>query len=61
MKSVVSVNYKISIPALIRKRYNIKEKMCLKWIDNGHSINILPVSNLTSVYKDYFHKLNVEV
>lgn len=43
MESTVTVRGQTAIPVAIRKRYNIKPKMHLDWIDDGHSISIVPV------------------
>lgn len=56
MESMVSAKYKISIPISIRKRYKINEKTRLKWVSNGHTISIMPISNPKSAHKDYSHK-----
>jgi bifunctional DNA-binding transcriptional regulator/antitoxin component of YhaV-PrlF toxin-antitoxin module len=43
MTSTVTVRGQTAIPAVIRKRYNIKPKMQLDWIDDGKSIAVVPV------------------
>lgn len=43
MTSTVTVRGQTAIPAAIRKRYNIKPKMHLEWIDDGHVITVLPI------------------
>lgn len=43
MESTVTVRGQTAIPAVIRKRYNIKPKMRLEWIDDGHSITVVPI------------------
>lgn len=43
MESTVTVRGQTAIPIAIRKRYNIKPKMHLDWIDDGHSVSVVPV------------------
>ncbi len=43
MKSTVTVRGQTAIPVLIRKKYNIKPKTKLEWIDDGHIITVLPI------------------
>lgn len=43
MESTVTVRGQTAIPAAIRKKYNIKPKTKLEWIDDGQSITVLPV------------------
>lgn len=43
MESTVTVRGQTAIPAIIRKRYNIRPKMRLEWIDDGHSITVVPI------------------
>lgn len=43
MESTVTVRGQTAIPAAIRRRYNIKSKTKLAWIDDGHTITVLPV------------------
>ena len=43
MKSTVTVRGQTAIPAEIRRRYNIKPNAKLEWIDDGHTIAVLPV------------------
>jgi bifunctional DNA-binding transcriptional regulator/antitoxin component of YhaV-PrlF toxin-antitoxin module len=45
MTSTVTVRGQTAIPSFIRKRYNIKPKTLLEWIDDGHSITVVPVSD----------------
>ncbi len=57
MKSTVTVRGQTAIPAAIRKRYNIRPKTKLEWIDDGHSITVLPVpknpiKTLKGLFKD---------
>jgi len=43
MISTVTVRGQTAIPVAIRRRYNIKPQTKLEWIDDGHTITILPV------------------
>ena len=43
MESTVTVRGQTSIPAAIRRRYNINPKTKLEWIDDGHTITVLPI------------------
>jgi bifunctional DNA-binding transcriptional regulator/antitoxin component of YhaV-PrlF toxin-antitoxin module len=43
MESTVTVRGQTAIPVAIRKRYNIKPKTKLEWIDDGHTITVLPI------------------
>jgi AbrB family looped-hinge helix DNA binding protein len=43
MESTVTVRGQTVIPAAIRRRYNIKPKTKLAWIDDGHTITVLPI------------------
>lgn len=43
MTSTVTVRGQTAIPVGIRKRYSIKPKTRLEWIDDGHSISVVPV------------------
>lgn len=45
MESTVTVRGQTAIPAAIRRRYNIKSKTKLEWIDDGHTITVLPIPN----------------
>jgi AbrB family looped-hinge helix DNA binding protein len=44
MQSTVTVREQTAIPAEIRRKYNIKPNAKLDWIDDGHTITVLPVS-----------------
>jgi len=44
MISTVTSRGQTAIPAVIRRRYNIKAHTKLEWIDDGHMITVLPVS-----------------
>ena len=44
MESTVTVRGQTAIPIAIRRKYNIKPNTKLEWIDDGHSITVLPVS-----------------
>jgi AbrB family looped-hinge helix DNA binding protein len=43
MESTVTVRGQTAIPAAIRRKYNIKAKTKLEWIDDGHTITVLPI------------------
>ena len=43
MESTVTVRGQTAIPVVIRRRYNIKPKTKLEWVDDGHTITVLPV------------------
>lgn len=43
MVSTVSVRGQTAIPAVIRRRYNIRPKTRLEWIDDGHCISVVPI------------------
>jgi bifunctional DNA-binding transcriptional regulator/antitoxin component of YhaV-PrlF toxin-antitoxin module len=43
MESTVTVRGQTSIPAAIRRRYNINHKTKLEWIDDGNTITVLPI------------------
>ncbi|MBT9538024.1 MAG: AbrB/MazE/SpoVT family DNA-binding domain-containing protein [Nitrospirota bacterium] len=43
MESTVTVRGQTAIPVAIRRRYNIKPKAKLEWIDDGHTITVLPI------------------
>jgi bifunctional DNA-binding transcriptional regulator/antitoxin component of YhaV-PrlF toxin-antitoxin module len=44
MLSTVTVRGQTAIPAAIRRRYSISPKSKIEWIDDGHSIAIVPHS-----------------
>lgn len=44
MESTVTVRGQTAIPVAIRRKYNIKPQMKLEWMDDGHSITILPIA-----------------
>lgn len=57
MESTVTVRGQTAIPAAIRKRYNIKPKTKIEWIDDGHTITVMPIPQdpikaLKGKYKD---------
>jgi bifunctional DNA-binding transcriptional regulator/antitoxin component of YhaV-PrlF toxin-antitoxin module len=43
MESTVTIRGQTAIPITIRRKYNIKPKMRLEWIDDGHSITVVPI------------------
>jgi AbrB family looped-hinge helix DNA binding protein len=44
MKTAVTKRWQTAIPAQIRKRHKIEEGAQLVWLDNGETIQIVPVS-----------------
>ena len=57
MQSTVTVRGQTAIPAAIRRRYNIKAKTKIEWIDDGHTITVMPIPQdpikaLKGKYKD---------
>ena len=44
MVSTVTVRGQTAIPATIRRKYNITPQTKLEWIDDGHTIAVVPVS-----------------
>jgi len=44
MTSTVTVRGQTAIPVYIRRRYNIKPRTQLEWVDDGHSISVVPLS-----------------
>ena len=43
MESTVTVRGQTAIPVAIRRRYNITPQTKLTWVDDGHTIVVLPV------------------
>ena len=43
MVSTVTVRGQISIPAEIRKRHRITAHTKMAWLDDGHTITVLPI------------------
>ena len=43
MVSTVTVRGQTAIPAAIRRKYNIVPQTKLEWIDDGHTIAVVPV------------------
>lgn len=43
MESTVTIRGQTAIPVEIRKRYNIHPQTKLEWIDDGHTITVLPI------------------
>lgn len=43
MTSTVTVRGQTAIPVAIRRKYNIKPKTRLEWIDDGHCISVMPI------------------
>lgn len=57
MESTVTIRGQTAIPVAIRRRYNIKARTKLEWIDDGHSITVVPIPSdavkaLKGRYKD---------
>lgn len=57
MTSTVTVRGQTAIPASIRRQFNITARTRLEWIDDGHSITVVPVPQdpiraLQGKYKD---------
>jgi len=44
MTSTVTIRGQTAIPVAIRKRYHIAPKALLEWIDDGHTITVMPIS-----------------
>ena len=44
MMSTVTTRGQTAIPAAIRRRYNILSRSRIEWIDDGHSIAVIPVA-----------------
>jgi bifunctional DNA-binding transcriptional regulator/antitoxin component of YhaV-PrlF toxin-antitoxin module len=60
MESTVTVRGQTAIPVVIRKRYNIKPKTKLEWIDDGQSIILLPIpEEPIKALKGKFKKLDL--
>ncbi|HUI92265.1 MAG TPA: hypothetical protein VLX68_08465 [Chitinivibrionales bacterium] len=43
MMSTVTTRGQTAIPAAIRRRYNIKPKSRIEWIDDGRGVAVVPV------------------
>ena len=43
MVSTVTVRGQTAIPAAIRRKYNIIAHTKIEWIDDGHSISVVPI------------------
>jgi bifunctional DNA-binding transcriptional regulator/antitoxin component of YhaV-PrlF toxin-antitoxin module len=43
MDSTVTVRGQTAIPVEIRRRYDIRPKTKLEWIDDGHTISVIPI------------------
>ncbi|OIN96044.1 hypothetical protein AUJ66_07590 [Candidatus Desantisbacteria bacterium CG1_02_38_46] len=44
MRTTVTVRGQTAVPAEIRRKYHIKGRMKLEWIDDGNVITVIPVS-----------------
>jgi AbrB family looped-hinge helix DNA binding protein len=58
MMSTVTKRGQTAIPAAIRRHYNIAPNTRIEWVDDGHSIAVIPVSedsikSLRGKYKRY--------
>jgi AbrB family looped-hinge helix DNA binding protein len=45
LESTVTVRGQTAIPVAIRRKYHIQPNTKIEWIDDGHTITILPVAN----------------
>jgi AbrB family looped-hinge helix DNA binding protein len=43
MTSTITVRGQTAIPAAIRRRYNLQAHSRIEWIDDGHSVTVVPV------------------
>jgi len=43
MKTTVSTRGQVSIPAELRKKYNIEPETELEWMEDGNTIRIIPL------------------
>lgn len=43
MDSTVTIRGQTAIPVEIRRRYDIRPKTKLAWIDDGHTISVIPI------------------
>lgn len=43
MESTVTIRGQTAIPVAIRRRYRIEQHTKLEWMDDGHTITVLPV------------------
>jgi bifunctional DNA-binding transcriptional regulator/antitoxin component of YhaV-PrlF toxin-antitoxin module len=43
MTSTISVRGQTVVPTAIRRRYNITPQTRLEWLDDGHSITVVPI------------------
>ena len=43
MESTVTVRGQTAIPIAIRKKYHIEPKTRLEWLDDGHTITVIPI------------------
>lgn len=43
MESTVTIRGQTAIPVGIRRKYNIKPKTKLEWLDDGHTITVVPI------------------
>lgn len=43
LESTVTVRGQTAIPVAIRRKYNIKSQTKLEWVDDGHTISVIPL------------------
>ncbi|MFC1849387.1 AbrB/MazE/SpoVT family DNA-binding domain-containing protein [candidate division CSSED10-310 bacterium] len=43
MESVITRKGQVVIPAILRKKYKIEAGMRIQWIDNGRTIQLIPI------------------
>ena len=43
MTSTISVRGQTVVPTIIRQRYKITQQTRLEWLDDGHSITVVPI------------------
>ena len=60
MESTVTVRGQTAIPVAIRKKYNITPQTKLEWIDDGHTITVLPIPrDSIKALKGRYKKINL--
>lgn len=43
MESTVTIRGQTAIPVAIRRKYNIMPNTKLEWVDDGHTITVVPI------------------